>query len=86
MGDCQLGIGRGQTHHMYMVFLAHSILIHQLRQGCARKWAQEHLTIIGQAYMSVLRQTLGDIISWVIEWIEDDGWDCQRIKVQLALP
>jgi len=34
----------------------------------------------------VLRQTLSDTISWVIERIEDDGWDFQRIKVQLDLP
>jgi len=34
----------------------------------------------------VLRQTLSDTISWVIERVEDDGWNFQRIKVQLALP
>ncbi len=86
MGDCQLRKGRGQTRHMYMVFLAHSVLMRQLRQGRAREWAQERLTTIGQACMSVLRQTLSDTISWVIERIEDDGWNFQRIKVQLDLP
>lgn len=86
MGDCQLRKGRGQTRHMYMVFLAHSVLMRQLRQGRACEWARERLTTIGQACMSVLRQTLSDTISWVIERIEDDGWNFQRIKVQLALP
>lgn len=86
MGDCQLRNGRGQTRHMYMVFLAHSVLMRQLRQGRAREWARERLMTIGQACMSVLRQTLSDTISWVIERIEDDGWNFQRIKVQLALP
>ncbi len=86
MGDCQLRKGRGQTRHMYLVFLAHSVLMRQLRQGRAREWAQERLTTIGQACMSVLRQTLGDTISWVIKRIEDDGWNAQRVKVQLALP
>ena len=86
MGDCQLRSGLGQTRHMYMVFLAHSILMRQLRQGRAREWARERLTTIGQACMSVLRHNLGDTISWAIERIEDDGWDVQRIKVQLALP
>jgi hypothetical protein len=85
MGDCQLRNGRGQTRHMYMVFLAHSVLMRQLRQSRAREWARERLTTIGQACMSVLRQTLSDTISWVIERVEDDGWDFQRIKVQLAL-
>ena len=69
-----------------MVFLAHSILMRQPRQGRAREWARERLTTIGQACMSVLRQTLGDTISWAIERIEDDGWDVQRLKVQLTLP
>jgi hypothetical protein len=86
MGDCQLRNGRGQTRHMYMVFLAHSVLMRQLRQGRAREWARERLTTIGQACMSVLRQTLSDTISWVIERIENDGWNFERIKVQLALP
>jgi hypothetical protein len=86
MGDCQLRNGRGQTRHMYMVFLAYSVLMRQLRQGCASEWAGERLTTIGQACKSVLRQTLSDTISWVIERVEDDGWNFQRIKVQLALP
>jgi len=86
MGDCQLRNGRGQTRHLYMVFLAHSVLMHQLRQGRAREWARERLTTIGQACMSVLRETLSDTISWVIDRIENDGWNFQRVKVQLALP
>jgi len=86
MGECQLRSGRGQTRHMYMVFLAYSVLMRQLRQGRACEWARERLTTIGQACMSVLRQTLSDTISWVIERVEDDRWNFQRIKVQLALP
>jgi hypothetical protein len=85
MGDCQLRSDRGQTRHLYMVFLAHSVLMRQLRQGRAREWARERLTTIGQACMSVLRQTLSDTISWAIERIENDGWNVQRVKVQLAL-
>lgn len=86
MGECQLRNGRGQTRHMYMVFLAHSVLMRQLRQGRAREWAQERLTTIGQACMSVLRQTFSDTVAWVIERIEGDKWNFNQIKVQLALP
>lgn len=86
MGECQLRNGRGQTRHMYMVFLAYSVLMRQLRQDRASEWARQRLTTIGQACMSVLRQTLSDTISWVLERIEDEGWNFQRIKVQLALP
>ena len=86
MGDCQLRNGLGQTRHMYMVFLAHSVLMRQLRQGRAREWACQRLMTIGQACMSVLRQTLSDTISWVIKRIENDGWNFQHVKVQLNLP
>ena len=86
MGDCQLRSGRGQTRHIYMVLPAHSVLMRQLRHGRAREWARERLTTIGHACMSVLRQTLSDTISWAIDCIEIDGWNFQRIKVQLELP
>lgn len=85
MGDCQLRKDRGQTRHLYMVFLAHSVLMRQLRQGRAREWALERLTTIGQACTAVLRETLGQTISWVIDRVEN-GWDHRRIKAQLALP
>ena len=86
MGDCQLRSGQGQTRHMYMVFLAHSVLMRQLRQSCASEWALERLTTIGQSCWAVLRETLSQTISWAIDRIQIDGWSCERIKVQLALP
>ena len=85
MGDCQLRNGRGQTRHMYMVFLAHSVLMRQLRQNRAREWALERLTTIGQACGMVLRETLSQTISWVVDRL-DNGWNYGRIKTQLALP
>ena len=85
MGDCQLRDGLGQTRHMYMVFLAHSVLMRQLRQSRAREWALERLTTIGQACRTVLKETLSDTISWVVDRIHE-GWNYERIKVQLALP
>ena len=57
MGKCQLMNGCGQTRHMYMVLLTYSVLMRQLRQGRASELARERLTTIGQACMSVLRQT-----------------------------
>lgn len=58
----------------------------QLLQGRASEWARERLTTIGEACRSVLRQTFSDTIAWVIERIEGDNWDVNRIKFQLALP
>jgi DDE superfamily endonuclease len=85
MGDCQLRKGRGQTRHMYLVFLAHSVLMRQLRQRRARRWALQRLTTIGQACMAVARQTLGGTIDWVIDRVREDGWNSRRIKAHLAL-
>ena len=85
MGDCQLRDGLGQTRHMYMVFLAHSVLMRQLRQSRVSEWARERLTTIGQACRTVLKETLSDTISWVVDRIHE-GWNCERIKIQLALP
>jgi hypothetical protein len=85
MGDCQLRNGQGQTRHLYMVFLAHSVLMRQLRQSRARDWALERLTTIGQACGAVLRETLSQTIGWVVDRLEN-GWDYGRIKTQLALP
>jgi len=70
---------------MYMVFLAHTVTMRQLRQGRARAWALERLTTIGQACRAVLRQTLDQTISWVVDRARDDGWNCRKIKANLAL-
>ncbi len=86
MGDCQLRSGLGQTRHLYLVFLAYSVLMRQLGQSRAHGWALERLTTIGQACMAVLRQTLSDTLVWVIERIETYRWDFQKIKMHLALP
>ena len=68
-----------------MVFLAHSVLMRQLRQSRASAWALERLTTIGQACLAVLRQTLSQTLTWAIERIQSDGWSCDRVKAHLAL-
>ena len=85
MGDCQLRNGLGQTRHMYLVFLAHSLLMHQMRQSRASAWALERLTTVGQACRAVARETLRETISWVIERVSDDGWKPQRVIAGLKL-
>jgi hypothetical protein len=85
MGDCQLRDGQGQTRHLYMVFLAHSVLMRQLRQSRASGWALERLMTIGQACLAVLRNTLSDTLTWALDRMQA-GWNCERIKAHLALP
>ena len=85
MGDCQLRKGRGQTRHMYLVFLAYSVLMRQLRQRRARVWALQRLTTIGQACRAVARETLSRTIDWVIDRVREQGWNSRKIKAHLAL-
>ena len=85
MGDCQLRDGQGQTRHLYMVFLAHSVLMRQLRQGRASAWALERLTTIGQACLAVTRDVFARTLGWALERLHFDGWSCERIKAHLAL-
>ncbi len=66
MGDCQLRDGQGQTRHMYLVMMAYSLLMRQLRQGRAHDWAFQKLTTIGEACLAMLRETLSDTIKWAI--------------------
>lgn len=86
MGDCQLRNGLGQTRHMYMVFLAYSVLMSQMQQNRVSEWARERLTTIGQSCMAVLHETFGTTIAWVIDQIQIKGVNFERIKIQLALP
>jgi hypothetical protein len=86
MGDCQLRNGLGQTRHMYMVFLAYSVLMSQMQQNRVCEWACERLTTIGQSCMAVLRETFSDTISWAIDKFESEGLSIERIKIQLDLP
>lgn len=85
LGDCQLRSGEGQTRHIYLVLLAHSLLMAQLRQGRVSAWANETLMTIGEACRAVLRETLGKTISWAIERATLDGWEPARIMAHLNL-
>ena len=85
MGDCQLRHGAGQTRHMYLVILAHSLLMASLRQGRACDWTQQTLTTIGEACRAVLRDTLGKTITWAIARATQDNWQPEKIVAHLAL-
>ena len=85
MGDCQLRKGEGQTRHLYLVMLAHSLLISQLRQGRPSEWAHAIVTTIGEACRAVLRETLGKTIDWAIDLATSEGLSHEQIKSRLAL-
>src|SRR6202022_1225388 len=71
LGDCQLRDVQGQTRHMYLVMLAYSLLMSQLRQGRAREWALHRLMTIGEACRAMLRENLRTTLAWVIEQVRE---------------
>ena len=85
MGDGQLRTAKGQTRHLYLVMLAHSLLIAQMQQGRACGWAHSVLTTIGQACRAVSRETLSKTIHWAVEQATTVGWNQQRIVTFLEL-
>lgn len=85
MGDCQLRSGQGQTRHMYLVMLAYSLLMRQLRQPTAKEWAIERLTTIGQACRAVATETLRTTLAWAIEQVTENFRKPQHVIAQLGL-
>jgi len=67
LGDCQLRNGEGHTRHVYLVFMAYSLLMPQLRGERAHGWSTALASTIGEACRGVLRDTLGKTIRWAIE-------------------
>jgi uncharacterized protein YndB with AHSA1/START domain len=84
MGECQLRNGQGQTRHMYLVFLAYSAVMTEMRQARPQEWAREMLTTVGQACRAMSREVLGKTIAWVVARTEE-GWSLPKIKAHLAL-
>jgi DDE superfamily endonuclease len=85
MGDCQLRDGEGQTRHMYLVMLAYSLLMKQLRQGHAYEWAFQKLTTVGEACRAMLRETLRTTLTWAMEHVTDKVWSKERVIAHLGL-
>lgn len=85
MGDCQLRSGQGQTRHMYLVMLAYSLLMTELRQSRAKTWASQWLTTIGQACRAVSAETLRTTLQWAIAQVTDNSRKPQHVIAQLGL-
>jgi hypothetical protein len=66
MGDCQLRDGQGQTRHMYLVMLAYSLLMRELKHDRAREWALCRLKTIGEACHALLHEALRATLSWAM--------------------
>jgi hypothetical protein len=85
MGDCQLLDGQGQTRHMYLVMVAYSLLMKQLKQARAYEWAYQRLMTIGQACRAVMCETLRKTLHWAVTQIQDKAQTLQQVFVRLKL-
>jgi DDE superfamily endonuclease len=85
LGDCQLRDVQGQTRHMYLVMLAYSLLMSQLRQGRAREWALHRLMTIGEACRAMLRESLRTTLTWAIEQVLERERPMAHVINQLGL-
>jgi hypothetical protein len=85
MGDCQLRSREGQSRHLYLVMLADSRLMSQLRQGHAYEWAYRQLTTIGEACRAIGQETLRSILRWAIDRVEVYAWNKDRVVAHLGL-
>jgi hypothetical protein len=85
MGDCQLRNGQGQTRHMYLVMLAYSLLMSQLRDNRSKDWALHRLTTIGEACRGVMHETLRTTLAWAIDQITKNSQNKEHVMAQLGL-
>ena len=85
MGDCQLRDPQGQTRHMYLVVLAYSLLMSELKQGRAKEWALHRLMTIGEACRAMLKETLRTTLSWAIEQVTRWEQTYEHVVAQLGL-
>ena len=85
MGDCQLRDGQGQTRHMYLVMLAYSLLMRELKQDCARDWALCRLKTIGEACRAMLEESLRATLNWAMEQTDVHGKQPEKVLAELGL-
>ena len=85
MGDCQLRDVQGQTRQMYLVLLAYSLLMGELKQGRAREWAMHRLMTIGEACRAMAKEALRTTLSWAIEQVTERGLSFERVVAQLRI-
>jgi len=85
MGDCQLRDGDGQTRHMYLVMLAYSLLVRELKQDRAREWALCRLKTIGEACHAMLHESLRATLNWAMEQAAIKGKRPENVMKLLGL-
>ena len=70
---------------MYLVMLAYSLLMLQLRHNRTKDWALIRLTTIGQACRAMTIETLRTTLEWAITEIIEKKKSVNHVKAQLGL-
>src|SRR5512147_2053919 len=85
LGDCQLRDLQGQTRHIYLVMLAYSLLMGQLKQSRAKEWALHRLMTIGEACRAMVKEALRTTLAWAIEQVTERNQPYGHVVAQLGL-
>ena len=70
---------------MYLVVLAYSLLMSQLKQSRAKKWALHRVTTIGEAFRAMIKEALRTTLSWAIEQVTRWEQPYEDVVAQLGL-
>ena len=70
---------------MYLVMLAYSLLMGELKQGRAKEWALHRLMTIGEACRAMVKETLRTTLSWAIEQVTRFERPYDHVVAQLGL-
>jgi hypothetical protein len=70
---------------MYLVMLAYSLLVLQLRQSHAKERAYRRLTTIGEACRAVASETLKTTIEWAVRQATGNPKKIEHITALLGL-
>jgi hypothetical protein len=70
---------------MYLVMLAYSLLVRQLRQDRSCDWAFCRLKTIGEACRAMLDETLRATLDWVVQQVREREKDRHDVFAKLRL-
>jgi hypothetical protein len=85
MGDCQMRSSKGQTRHMYLVMLAYSLLMRQLKETHSGFPTLDTLMTIGESCQAIMRELLRMTILWAIERVTTQQWEADQVFAALNL-
>ncbi|MDR1480154.1 MAG: IS701 family transposase, partial [Planctomycetaceae bacterium] len=70
--------------HTYFVMLAYSLLVRELDKTSLSEWASVKLTTIGESCRAMLKESLRNMINWLIDRLDFTGKTAKRMQALLA--